>query len=115
MGIIFGYPLEQVTLSTIKTNGYGHAMTVIGFKDDVLIVGNSYGKEAGDNGVHYITREVINHAVEKYGAYTFVDISREDAEYNLNHGIKQGDNWITQLVKLIYSVIHTFVSRYVIQ
>jgi hypothetical protein len=86
IGIQFGYPLQQTLLGKIS-EGFGHAMTVIGFDEQHLIVGNSYGTSTGDNGVHYITREVINHWIGKYGAFTFLDISPEEARKSMNHGI----------------------------
>lgn len=110
IGIQFGYPLTQKTLNKIKT-GYGHAMTVIGYEVDedgepVLIVGNSYGEEAGDRGVHYITREVINHWFDTYGAFTFVDVDPEQVKYNQKYGIRPGDNWLIQIGKVIKTFIY---------
>lgn len=100
-GIEFGYSIKTILLDKI-TSGYGHAMAIIGwtkFDDgqDVLIIGNSYGTKAGDSGVHYITREVINHWAGRYGAFTFIDT----APFDVRAGIKETDNWFIRLCKTI--------------
>lgn len=106
IGIQFGYPLTQKLIDSVK-NGFGHAMTVIGYRTyegvDTLIVGNSYGIEAGDNGVHYVTREVINHWAS-YGAFTFIDEDPDTVTYNKEHGIMKSDNWIIQLLKIFLNL-----------
>jgi len=38
-----------------------------------LIIQNSYGKEAGENGRHYVSRKVVNYFVKRYGAMMFID------------------------------------------
>ena len=113
MGIVFGYKLEDTILDDITTNGFGHAMTIVGFSflddgRDVLIILNSYGKKAGKEGIHYMTREVLNNSVERYGAYTFVDIDEDEAKYKLDNGIVEGDNWLVMLwkvLKTLFSVL----------
>lgn len=97
-GVDFGWPLSQVYLGTIH-RGQGHAMTIVGYTPDSLIYLNSYGRKAGADGIHYVRRDVVNFFVEKYGAYFFLDISREDAQWYLENGIKRGDNWLVQLIK----------------
>lgn len=119
VGITFGYDLGDPLLATTKP-GFGHAMTVIGYTQrfehlsgPTLIVGNSYGEEAGLNGVHYVTRSVINENVEKYGAFMFVDAAREDYEYNQQWGIKASDNWLMQFVKIGYTVLKSWYNSIV--
>ena len=109
VGIQFGYKSTDILFNEIK-KGTGHAMVIIGYTkyDDgqtVLIIGNSYGEEAGDNGVHYITRDVINYWVDIYGAFTFIDMDKETALYNLENGIKTGDNYLVQMIKVFLTVI----------
>lgn len=105
IGIQFGYNLKDKYLRQPK-EGFGHALAIIGFTtyDDgepVLIVGNSYGKEAGDNGVHYIHKDVINHWAPLYGAYTFIDADPEVVKHNALYNIHASDNWIVQLWKTL--------------
>lgn len=114
IGIQFGYRLSEIYLNKVK-EGFGHAMTVIGYTKhedgtDVLIVGNSYGDKAGHMGKHYITREVINYWVKRYGAYTFVDISKEEAQKNLERGITVDDNLFTRLIKTLTNWLRTMVK-----
>lgn len=111
IGILYGYKLEDIYFDEIKKNGYGHAMTVIGYTtydtgEPVLIVGNSYGEEAGMQGVHFITKKVINHFVDRYGAYTFIDIEKDTAKSYLAKDIKLSDKWLTKLFKWIKNMLH---------
>ncbi len=39
---------------------------------------NSYSKTAGENGRHYVSREVVNFFVKRYGAMMFIDESLSD-------------------------------------
>lgn len=103
IGLLWGYPTQQYVLSEIKNQGVGHALSVIGWKKEGLVLQNSWGPGAGLNGKHIITREVINHFADKYGAFVYMDLPREKAEYMLDHGIKTGDNWLVQLWKVIKS------------
>jgi len=103
IGIQFGYKLSEMYLE-IPKQGFGHAMTVIGYRDKYLTVGNSYGEQAGDGGVHYISREVINYWVKRYGAFTFIDVDPEQVKYNKQYGILKGDNWLKQFWKITRSL-----------
>jgi len=107
-GVVFGWNLDDKIIDTIPDSGFGHALYTVGWKniDDkpYLIVVQSAGNSAGDNGVHYFSREVINHYVARYQAYMIVDMPREDVEYMLEKGIKVGDNWIIQFLKLIFKL-----------
>src|SRR3990167_2410783 len=80
-GLIWGYNLSDVLLKEIKQEGYGHMVAIIGWKkiegETYLIVQNSYGKEAGENGKHYISRKVINYFAKRYGAMMFIDENPE--------------------------------------
>lgn len=110
-GVQFGWSISRVVLDVIPQGGFGHALastgaSVIENGVPVLIVKNSYGKQAGDNGTHYITREIYNHFVEKYGHYMMVDIPPEDAKYMIERNIKIGDNWIVQLFKAFLHLFH---------
>lgn len=103
-GVNFGWPLSQVILNTIPKRGVGHAITIVGYTvlengNDALIMRNSYGPESGDQGVHYITRDVYNHFAEIYGQHIFIDLDKDDAKYRLERGITLEDNWIIQLWK----------------
>ena len=103
-GVNFGWSLSRKVFDTIPQGGFGHAMALRGYTAledgrEVIVLRNSYGKEAGDNGDHYITREVYNHFAEKYGHYMFVDIDKEDAKDLLEKGIKIGDSFLTDFFK----------------
>jgi hypothetical protein len=80
IGVIFAWPLTKYKLNTVSDSGFGHAMYITGWDEDGLIAVNSYGLFAGKNGKHRISRSVINTYVPRFGAYTFLDIDRDDAE-----------------------------------
>lgn len=108
LGVIFGWPLSQKIIDTIPVNGYGHAMYTVGWKtiDGItyMKVVQSAGKDAGDNGVHYLSRAVINFYYNQYKAFMFMDMPREDIEYMLENGIKSNDNWVVQIFKVITTI-----------
>lgn len=73
IGLVFAWPVQQEYLETIKDGGFGHMMFVTGWKPDYLEVVNSYGKGAGKDGKHWISKEVIEHFVKRYGAFMLID------------------------------------------
>lgn len=110
VGVNFGWPLSQQLLDNIPTGGFGHAVAIVGFTmyetgEPVLIVQNSYGTGAGDQGYHYITRKVYNAFAEKYGQWMFVDLPPEDAKWYVQNNIRLEDNWLTQLWKILVNTI----------
>lgn len=103
IGVQFGWSLSQIVMDTGDDSGFGHAMAVIGFTEregkEYLVVQNSYGKEAGENGRHYFSREVINKFVDRYGAFMMTDIPRESADQMIATGTLISDNWVIGLLK----------------
>ncbi|MEK7124119.1 MAG: HNH endonuclease signature motif containing protein, partial [Patescibacteria group bacterium] len=79
IGVVFSWPLSDTFLSGTGEGGFGHFMFATGWIKDYLEVVNSYGKEAGKKGKHYLSRETINYFVEKYGAYMLIDMPVEKA------------------------------------
>jgi len=81
IGVEWNWPLDMKVMETSFAPGGGHALYARGWKqingEPHLIIQNSYGPEAGDNGKHYFSREIINQFVEKYGAFVFVDKNPE--------------------------------------
>ena len=109
IGLLWGWSLSQVRIKDPASGGFGHAMCVIGWTklDDelYLIVANSVGQKAGNDGVHYMGRDVINANIEKYGSYMFIDLSREEAEYYLEKGLKK-DEW-----QVLFEQIIRFITK----
>lgn len=69
----------------------------------------SSGKSAGDGGIFYAPRAVINReATIPFGAFTFKDLTLGDARYYNDNNIKISDNWITAA----YKVIKTILSKW---
>jgi len=60
IGLVFSWPLTQIHLDGISDGGFGHFMFVTGWNENGLEVVNSYGKEAGKDGKHYLARVVPN-------------------------------------------------------
>jgi hypothetical protein len=101
IGVEFGWPLDQVAIDDLAVNGEGHAMAVLGWSEDYLIVRNSFGEDVGENGNHYIHRDVIDANVETYGAFIMLDMDREDVEWHIDNDIYMDDPWYTALFKVI--------------
>lgn len=63
--------------------GMGHAFDLVGqafFKNEPFIVAlNSYGKEAGKDGLHFFPREVVNREFT-FGSYMFIDMAKEEVK-----------------------------------
>lgn len=113
-GVVFGvqfcWRLSDIILEHVTPGqGFGHAMYIVGWKRvntvPYLVVVQSYGPDAGDKGVHLISREVFNYFQALFGSYMFIDMPREDIQYLVDNGLKQGDNWLTQMLKVMWSLI----------
>lgn len=104
LGVQFGWSLSQVDLVGTP-QGFGHAMWCAGWTERGLVLINSAGKEAGEGGKHYISRESYNYFVKKFGHLMVVDIEREDAEYMLENKIKLDDSAIQKTIKAIMTGI----------
>ena len=95
MGITWGFYIRSVFIDTPVPFGTGHAMFLHpkGFVKrngkEYMVVQNSYGIEAGERGHHYLSREVIDDGVTKYGAIMFQDITPEEARYYQENGAKK--------------------------
>lgn len=109
-GVLWGWPMNKPYIKEIPQTGNGHAVTYIGstFMDDgepVLILQNSYGERVGDKGKFYVTREVYNYFVNKYGHYMFMDISPEEAKECFENGYKIGDSYLAKLLKRLLQYV----------
>lgn len=70
-----------------------------------LMVQNSWGIDAGDKGVFYFPREVVNGQFAPYGQIFFSDMPVEDAKYYNENGISIHDNWVIGLFKSMVNFI----------
>lgn len=102
-GVEWGWPLSDFEL-TGTPEGYGHAMWMNGWMDDKNYAVNSVGLEGGRNGIHVIPRDTFNTYARRYGMLMFTDITREEAEWYLENGIRKGDNWLVQFLKALFSI-----------
>jgi hypothetical protein len=105
IGVKWSWPLERVFIDSENDYGGGHALHIIGWNKKGLIVQNSYGEEAGLNGRHYFSREIINKYVSKYGAYMFVDLDPEKAKWYQENEIKVGDSWLMAFGKVVKKLL----------
>lgn len=110
-GVIFGWDTDDTHFDEIPEDGGGHAMMIRGWKGDYLIYQNSYGKGAGDNGVHYIHRDIVNHFVKMYGAYMFIDMPKEMIRDMIKNGIKDRDGYIIQLLKRTVTLLQQLLKK----
>lgn len=110
-GFVFGWDRTQEKLDDIKLDGEGHAMPYVGWADDnYLICAQSSGKKAGKDGFHLVSRKVVNHSVGLFQAFMFLDMDPETVKWMLDHGIKDRDNWVIQLQKMLITVLSDYLS-----
>lgn len=96
-GLLWGWDTKAERINDIGNPQGGHAILYRGWKGEYLIMQNSYGKEAGRNGIHLVHRNVVNKYVSMYGAYMFQDISVEEARWYRDNGTKVDKNWLINL------------------
>ena len=103
IGTIWNWPMEQMMMDEPIETGFGHALYAAGWTTDGhLIIPNSYGPNAGDKGVHYFSRKVINRYVDIYGAYTFLDM--EPAE--VKKLVEQAQiGWMMRLITRLQEMV----------
>lgn len=101
IGVIYGWSTRDSHVWEPTKTGGGHAMAVMGWDGEFMVVQNSYGLGSGENGFQYLHRNVINANVDRYGAFMLVDIDRTEAEYLIYNGIKADWNWLKQLIGII--------------
>lgn len=87
MGLNWSWPISQYVLDNPKDNGFGHAVRIIGWTEDGLIIQNSAGSEAGIDGKHILPREVANKFIDKFSAFFFFDLSTEEVREVIKRGI----------------------------
>lgn len=112
-GVDFGWKETDITLEGTP-QGYGHAMWICGWDKTHLLTVNSTGKDAGDKGIHRISRETFNTYASKYGTIMFVDMPRPVAEFLIEHHMKDGEEtkdmeefvgWIVTLFKKLSTLV----------
>ena len=98
IGVKWGWQLSQYKLDTVK-DGFGHAIYVIGWNEEGLLVVNSAGKHAGRGGVHVMTREVINEFIPVFGAFAFTDMPSDEAKLSVKANVNEQTPWWVALIK----------------
>lgn len=78
-GVRFGWPLSQYILDSIPEQGFGHKMSFTGYDEEGLVCPNTYGAEAGKDGIHRMTRETVNAFAKKYGMFMGIDLEVNEA------------------------------------
>lgn len=113
LGVIWSWKPEEKYLTEENSMGgsYGHMMFAYGWKDDYLKIQNSWGKDIGNGGRHYLHKNMVNKFASMFGAMTWTDLPSEKAKYYLENEIKEGENWARQLLKIILSNISKLTSK----
>ena len=102
LGVLWGWPVSQKFINNTTDTGTGHAIACIGWNGEYLMIQNSYGTDAGDNGINYLHRNIINEYVSKYGAYMFIDIDKDAAKHHNDNAINYESCWLTKLIVGFY-------------
>lgn len=110
-GVQWSWDLSAPELTLPGTQqGGGHAMWLSGAYDEQwLQCTNSAGKSAGVNGQHKISRDAYNKFASVYGALIIVDMPREDVQHMIDNKIKLGDNWMTQFLKILWTIVSSWL------
>lgn len=86
-GVRWAWDLNEPFIKTVKDGGTGHAIYATGWMESggipYLVIPNSFGTENGDNGYFYMSREVVNAFVSIYGAFIFIDMTKEEYQQRL--------------------------------
>jgi hypothetical protein len=105
-GVQWDWDSEQERIDTFTGKGGGHAIAYVGWDGEYLKLVNSYGRDAGRNGFHWVHRDVVNHYADMFGAFMFIDLSKEEAKFYLDNGTKVKDiDWLWQLLQTMLSVL----------
>jgi len=72
-GLIWSWNLNQAILEGTQDYGFGHAVYILGWEKEHMVIQNSYGDTGTGGGRHLVARETINHFVKRYGAWMFID------------------------------------------
>jgi C1A family cysteine protease len=86
------------------TNAGGHSIAIIGYEKqlngkDYLVIQNSIGKEIGDEGIQYLSRDLINRNLQ-FGALMFVDAEDITEEQILKKSAYYRANFLKKLYLL---------------
>lgn len=115
IGINFGYNLSDIYFEKY-TEGSGHAMFIhpMGWcwrnGKEWLVVQNSYGAGVGENGHHYLSREVIDRGVTRFGAIMFQDMPVDEARKLLEANVKADTNILIKQLALLINYLKQFVG-----
>ena len=95
IGLTWNWDPQIPNITTPATEGYGHAMLVLGDKDDgvevVEVTLNSWGLSVGDRGKYNLSRAVINRNVPIFGAGTLIDETPERVKWHIDNGVYLDD------------------------
>jgi hypothetical protein len=100
IGIRWNHDASNPNVDLHSDSGFGHAVLVTGWTKDRLVILNSWGRDVGNAGYFYFAREIINHDVAIFGAWTLVDETPEKVKWLLDNGIYLEDqNWLLNITK----------------
>jgi hypothetical protein len=89
-GVLWNWPLSQVIMENPPEYGSGHALAGIGWKTfgekTYMYIQNSYGPEAGEQGRHYFSREVMNAFARRFGCFLFQYLPAEKVKSMIKYG-----------------------------
>lgn len=102
-GVKWGWSIFDYELKGMP-EGMGHAIYYTGVQGDYLELVNSLGLRAGHNGIHLIHKDTVDYYIKKFGGFMMVDESPEYVKWAMEHNIKEKDNFVVKLFKVIISL-----------
>ena len=105
IGLEWGWGTGEPYIKTIS-GGFGHAIVCIGWRtignETYLTIQNSWGDQVGDHGKFYLSRDVINNYIPKYGAMMFVDMTKEEYQSRLK---ALGQSWVLRALNAVLRIL----------
>lgn len=104
-GVIWSWGWDVYKLLKPGVTGEPHCIVCKGWDEDGLIIQNSGGKSVGKDGYHRMSREVVNKFASQYGAYMFLDYTKDELQWYLDNRVKLDDHWLLGLLKSLIQLM----------
>lgn len=77
-----------------------------------IVLQNSWGKNVGDKGLYYLSRQVVNlEAASGFGYFTFKRLPKIAAAHMAQNGISVNDNWIVASIKPLLTLLSSIFKK----
>lgn len=77
----WGFCKDGIIPEVYSSNGVGHAIALIGWKvieNKTYLIAKLSNGNIGDNGKFYLSEEIVNKEIGRYGVFCFIDIPEDE-------------------------------------